>query len=110
MTILNRLAAPFSSHAGMRAGIELIERGRGAKGFRHLARAAFAGPSRRSTAWAAAISTACVPQSRTEAVRWLERAAQRGHTTRNSRSPRSTRRARGTDGFRRFRRVSLFSE
>src|SRR5215813_8138356 len=80
MTILWRVAAIFSTGARLRLGLRLIERGAGAKGLRHLARAA-----RRDCLEAHYLLGRCylegraVPHSRTEAMRWLERAAQRGH-------------------------------
>jgi TPR repeat protein len=80
MTILDRLAAPFSAQAQLRVGLRLIERGLGAKGVRHLARA-----GRRNCVEAQYQVGRCylegqaVPQSRAEAMRWLEPAAERGH-------------------------------
>jgi TPR repeat protein len=80
MTVLDRLAAPFSARARMRAGLDLITRGKGAKGFRHLARAARRGSMEAQyRVGRCYLDGQAVPQSRTEAVRWLERAAQRGH-------------------------------
>jgi len=43
MTVLDRLAAPFSARARLRVGLDLVERGKGAKGFHYLARAAVRG-------------------------------------------------------------------
>ena len=80
MTILWRVAATFSTRARLRLGLHLIEQGAGAKGFRHLARAA-----RGECLDAHYLLGRCylegraVPPSRTEAMRWLERAAQGGH-------------------------------
>src|SRR5262245_47976065 len=80
MTILWRLAAMFSPRARSRLGLRLIERGAGAKGFRHLARAA-----KRDYGEAHYLLGRCylegraVPRSRTAAMRWLERAAHGGH-------------------------------
>lgn len=80
MTLLWRVAAIFSTRAQLRLGLRLIERGAGAKGFRHLARAA-----RRDCLEAHYLLGRCylegrvVPHSRTEAMRWLEHAAQGGH-------------------------------
>src|SRR5262249_55909062 len=80
MRMFDRLAAPLSAHARMRVGLDLIARGRGAKGFRHLARAA-----RRNCAPAQYRVGLCylegnpVPRSPVEATRWLERAAREGH-------------------------------
>ena len=81
MMVLDRLAAPFSARARMRAGLDLIRRGKGARGFRHLARAARRGSMEAQyRVGRCYLEGQAVPQSRTEAVRWLERAAQRGHT------------------------------
>jgi TPR repeat protein len=80
MTILWQVAAIFSTRARLRLGLRLFERGADAKGFRHLARAA-----RRDCLEAAYLLGRCylegrvVPHSRTEATRWLERAAQGDH-------------------------------
>lgn len=80
MTILWRVAAIFSTHARLRLGLHLMERGADAKGFRHLARAA-----RRDCFDAHYHVGRCylegrtVPHSRTQAMHWLERAAQGGH-------------------------------
>src|SRR5262245_32296230 len=80
MTVLDRLAAPFAATAQMRVGLRLIEGGKAGKGFRRLARAA-----RRNCAEAQYRVGRCylegqtVPPSRIEAMRWLERAGQRGH-------------------------------
>src|SRR5215468_2288389 len=80
MTIALRVTAIFSTRARLRLGLHLIERGAGVKGLRHLARAA-----RRDCLEAHRLLGRCylegraVPRSRTEAMRWLERAAQGGH-------------------------------
>ena len=80
MTIVDRLAAPFSAHARLRVGLHLIERGKAGKGLRHMGRAA-----RRQCVEAQYRLGRCylegraVPPSRIEAMRWLEQAAQRGH-------------------------------
>ena len=80
MTIAWRVAAIFSTRARLRLGHYLIEQGAGAKGLRHLARAA-----RRDCLEAHYLLGHCylegrvVPRSRTEAMRWLEHAAQGGH-------------------------------
>src|SRR5262245_7683880 len=80
MTVLDRLAAPFSAAAQLRVGLRLIEGGRAGKGFQRLARAA-----RRNCAEAQYRVGRCylegqtVPPSRIEAMRWLEQAGQRGH-------------------------------
>jgi TPR repeat protein len=80
MTILWRVAAIFSTRARLRLSLRLLERGAHAKGFRHLARA-----GRRQCLDAhyhlgrCYLAGRAVPRSRTEAIRWLERAAQGGH-------------------------------
>lgn len=78
--VFDRLAAPFSARARLRVGLRLVARGKGGKGLRHMARAA-----RRNCVEAQFSVGRCylegqaVPQSRTEAMRWLEQAAQGGH-------------------------------
>ena len=80
MTIVDRLAAPFSAQAQLRVGLRLIESGKAGKGLRRLARAA-----RRDCVEAQYRVGRCylegqaVPPSRFEAMRWLEQAARRGH-------------------------------
>ena len=80
MTILWRVAAILSTRARLRLGLRLIERGAGAKGFRHLARAARGDcPDAHYLLGRCYLEGRAVPPSRTEAMRWLERAAQGGH-------------------------------
>ena len=80
MAVVDRMVAPFSAQARLRVGLRLLERGKPGKGLRHLARAA-----RRDCVEAQYRVGRCylegqaVPQSRTEAMRWLEQAARRGH-------------------------------
>lgn len=81
MTVLDRLAAPFSARARLRVGLDLVERGKGAKGFHYLARAAVCGCTEAQYRVARCyLDGKAVPQSGTEAMRWLERAARRGHS------------------------------
>jgi TPR repeat protein len=74
------MVAPFSARARLRVGLRLLERGKAGKGLRHMARAA-----RRNCVEAQYRVGRCylegqvVPQSRSEAMRWLEQAARRGH-------------------------------
>src|SRR5215472_15604452 len=80
MRVFDRLAAPFSAHARMRVGLDLIARGRGAKGFRRLARAAQRNcPPAQYRVGLCYLEGNPVPRSPVEATRWLERAARGGH-------------------------------
>ena len=79
-TIFDRLTAPFSAKAQLRVGLRLIERGKGAKGLRRLGRAARRGcVEAQHRLGRCYLEGRVVPQSRVEAMRWLEQAAHRGH-------------------------------
>ena len=79
MNFVDRLVAPVSTSARARLGIDLLERGRAAEGFRHLAHAARNGCiEAQYRVGRCYLEGTGVPQATAEAVRWLERAAEAG--------------------------------
>ena len=79
MSFVDRLVAPVSTSARARLGIDLLECGRAAEGFRHLAHAARNGCiEAQYRVGRCYLEGTGVPQATAEAVRWLERAAEAG--------------------------------
>ena len=79
MSFVDRLVAPLSTSARARLGIDLLEAGRAAEGFRHLARAARSGSvEAQFRVGRCYLEGIGVPQATAEAVRWLERAGEAG--------------------------------
>ena len=79
MNFVDRLVAPVSTSARARLGIDLLECGRAAEGFRHLAHAARNGCiEAQYRVGRCYLEGTGVPQATAEAVRWLERAAEAG--------------------------------
>ena len=79
MSFVDQLMAPLSSSARARHGVKLLESGRTAQGFRHLARAARSGSiDAQYRVGQCYLEGVGVPQATGEAVRWFERAAEAG--------------------------------
>ena len=77
MNFVDRLIAPLSTSARARLGANLLEAGRAAEGFRHLARAALGGSVKAQyRVGLCYLEGIGVPRATVEAVRWLERAAE----------------------------------
>jgi len=80
MSVIDRILAFTSPAASLRRGIRLHERGRGAEAFALFAHAAKAGISEAEYRVARSyLDGSGVPTSRTEATRWLKRAAAHGN-------------------------------
>jgi uncharacterized protein len=80
MSVIDRILAFTSPAASLRRAIRLHERGRGADAFPLFARAAKAGISEAEYRVARSyLDGSGVPPSRTEATRWLKRAAAHGN-------------------------------
>ena len=79
MNFVDRLVARVSTSARARLGIDLLECGQAAEGFRHLAHAARNGCiEAQYRVGRCYLEGTGVPQAIAEAVRWLERAAEAG--------------------------------
>ena len=76
MSFVDRLVAPVSTSARARLGIDLLEAGRAAEGFRQLAHAARSGcVEAQYRVGRCYLEGTGVPKATAEAVLWLEREA-----------------------------------